>query len=458
MNKCVNVLMSIGIVYLLGVGLFSSHMGFRTYVNGKSVFMQSKEEVLLDLQKDVNHQMLQLVRRDGTSEYVTYEQLGVVLKEPVSVDMFRSNPWLWFLDIFKRTDYTVDTAVLATESDVRQCVSQLECMSAAYVVSPMDSFVRLLADGSYDAVPHFGGNVIDEDALVVTLMDAVESGQLVLDLEASCVYQYDTVIHNEMDMVSEKQIDVLQSCELSLDLGASMEVIVPEVIIESAVYEKDGQTYVHYPVMYAYVTHLSEQFDTKNTERQFVTSDGVTLSLQPSDVDTFVGWDLDEQQTAEVLCDALVLGENAKVKALWLSRGKSHGGLNDFGSTYIELSIEKQHMWCYVDGVLLFDTDVTTGTDSIPSQRTPTGMFLTMDWNTEYTMHGSYGTAFSHYFIRLTPWGVGIHDSSWRTVYGGTEYLNNGSHGCINTPYDKVKLLYDTLYEQRGIGIPTIIY
>ena len=31
---------------------------------------------------------------------------------------------------------------------------------------------------------------------------------------------------------------------------------------------------------------------------------------------------------------------------------------------------------------------------------------MTMDWNTEYTMRGSYGTAFSHYFIRLTPTGI----------------------------------------------------
>ena len=56
--------------YLLGVVIFSGHCGFRTYVNGKSVFMMSADEIVLDINKSVQCQMLTLKRRDGTSEKI----------------------------------------------------------------------------------------------------------------------------------------------------------------------------------------------------------------------------------------------------------------------------------------------------------------------------------------------------------------------------------------------------
>ena len=36
-------------------------------------------------------------------------------------------------------------------------------------------------------------------------------------------------------------------------------------------------------------------------------------------------------------------------------------GTSDIGVTYIEISIEAQHMWYYEDGQLYMDTDVVTG-------------------------------------------------------------------------------------------------
>lgn len=49
---------------------------------------------------------------------------------------------------------------------------------------------------------------------------------------------------------------------------------------------------------------------------------------------------------------------------------------------------------------------------------------------------------------------VGIHDSSWRTDYGGDIYLTSGSHGCVNTPYDAAEKIYNSV----GIGDPVIVY
>ena len=39
--------------------------------------------------------------------------------------------------------------------------------------------------------------------------------------------------------------------------------------------------------------------------------------------------------------------------------------------------------------------------------------------------------------------GYGLHDATWRDSFGGDLYMYNGSHGCINLPYDKAKELFD---------------
>ena len=50
--------------------------------------------------------------------------------------------------------------------------------------------------------------------------------------------------------------------------------------------------------------------------------------------------------------------------------------------------------------------------------------------------------------------GIGIHDASWRSKYGGEIYKTNGSHGCINTPYNEVSALYDMV----EIGTPCVMF
>lgn len=443
--------------YLLGVVIFYGHCGFRTYVNGKSVFMMSADEIVLDINKSVQCQMLTLKRRDGTSEKISYAQLGVLLKhQPLVVD-FSQNSFLWFTQLFHRTDYHLDMSLELSEDVVLANVDKLECLSDDYVKKPVQGYVKLLEDGSYEVVSDSSGNEIDKGKLVFAICNSILQGKHVLDLESAGVYKEDLIPMRNLDVETSLSKSAIEKLSVNINVGGNVSEQIPDEVLKNCVYELKGKTYIRYSGVYQYVEHLSRLYDTVGTTRTFHTSLGSDIQLSPSDGDTFFGWELNSLDTTAAICDALA-NQSTNVSAVWVSKGKSHDVANDFGNTYVELSIKDQHMWCYVDGNLLFDTDVTTGTYSVPNRRTPTGMFMTMDWNTEYTMRGSYGTAFSHYFIRLTPTGIGIHDSSWRSKYGGEEYINHGSHGCINTPYDKVKLLYDTLHSSAKSGVPVIIY
>ena len=132
------------------------------------------------------------------------------------------------------------------------------------------------------------------------------------------------------------------------------------------------------------------------------------------------------------------------------ARSKANAAASD--GTYIEISIEQQHMWFYQNHSLVLDTDVVTG-NADGTCNTPTGRYSVQSRATDTTLEGPGYSSFVNYWIGFNG-GIGIHDASWRSSFGGTIYQGNGSHGCVNTPYDKVKIIY----ENTTYGTPVIVY
>lgn len=134
------------------------------------------------------------------------------------------------------------------------------------------------------------------------------------------------------------------------------------------------------------------------------------------------------------------------------SKPGAGGAINSDG-TYIEISIDKQHLWFYLDGKLYLETDVVTGND-VDGYRTPTGNFSILEHDQGANLVGDDYSTYVNYWMCFLGGGFGIHDADWRSSFGGDIYKGNGSHGCVNTPYDKVK----EIFEHTEIGTPVYIY
>jgi hypothetical protein len=127
-------------------------------------------------------------------------------------------------------------------------------------------------------------------------------------------------------------------------------------------------------------------------------------------------------------------------------------GSDDIGNTYIEISIDRQHLWYYVNGKLKMQTDIVTGMKGVHD--TPTGVYyITERINGKYLTGDTYRT-WVNKWMRLTNMGIGLHDATWKSSFGGSIYTYNGSHGCINLPYSFACDLFDAVY----VGLPVIIY
>jgi hypothetical protein len=66
----------------------------------------------------------------------------------------------------------------------------------------------------------------------------------------------------------------------------------------------------------------------------------------------------------------------------------------------------------------------------------------------------------AHYRVQVAYWapftdsGCGFHDASWRTNWSSTAYLHQGSGGCVNTPPNIMKTVYDNLSTYE----PVVVY
>ena len=134
----------------------------------------------------------------------------------------------------------------------------------------------------------------------------------------------------------------------------------------------------------------------------------------------------------------------------------SNGGL---GNTFVEIDMTKQHMWFIKNGNVVLESDCVTGLPT-SDRITPGGTYyvyfmqrnrvlkgqIQADGKPEYETPVAYWMAFNR--------GIGLHDATWQSSFGGDRYKTHGSHGCINLPLNVAA----SLYSQLKVNIPVVCY
>ena len=122
------------------------------------------------------------------------------------------------------------------------------------------------------------------------------------------------------------------------------------------------------------------------------------------------------------------------------------------GTSYVEVDIEEQHLYVYIDGACVLDSPCVTGNVSW-NMETPKGVFYIEYKQRNRTLIGpDYATPVSYWMHFYNH--CGFHDAYWRSKFGGEIYLKDGSHGCVNMPPAKAKELYELAYA----GMPVVVY
>jgi lipoprotein-anchoring transpeptidase ErfK/SrfK len=122
------------------------------------------------------------------------------------------------------------------------------------------------------------------------------------------------------------------------------------------------------------------------------------------------------------------------------------------GNTYVEIDLSAQHLYLVVDGKEVMDTAIVTG-DEKKGFSTPAGVFSIYSMEKKRYLRGPGYKVWVEYWMPFNG-GIGLHDAAWRSKFGGEIYKKNGSHGCINMPRSKAKILYGYAY----VGMPVVCH
>ena len=130
--------------------------------------------------------------------------------------------------------------------------------------------------------------------------------------------------------------------------------------------------------------------------------------------------------------------------------------MDDLAGTYVEINLTAQHLWFYKGGELIVESDFVSGSVAKGTE-TQTGVFPLAYKESPSVLTG--GNAENGWEQDVTYWmpffdGQGLHDATWRGSFGGNIYQTNGSHGCVNLPFDAAKQIYDNI----DAGVAIILY
>lgn len=187
---------------------------------------------------------------------------------------------------------------------------------------------------------------------------------------------------------------------------------------------------------------LHEQFDTTSSILEYQTYNGEMVSVPYKTYGVSVN-DTEELKFIE---------DSITNRLSYSQRNPVMKGYDNISGCYVEISIEDQHLWYLKDGELLTETAIVTG--RLNRNDTPTGVYyITECIPGKYLIGADYKTWVNRW-MRLTDSGIGLHDATWRSKFGGNIYTYDGSHGCINLPKN---FAYE-FYKEAYVGMPVIIY
>lgn len=438
------------IVYIAVAVYFSSHFYEDTEIYGIDCSQKSVEEVKILVADKLDEYRLEVKERGGASEYLSADQIDLKFVDNSSIDrMARAQrSYIWPIMLLMERDDMAGVAFSYDQKKALTAFKDLECMNPIYTKAPTDAYVQVTGSG-FEVVKETEGNTLNPETTAKALYAALDGGKSVLDLEEEDCYLKPDLYSDDEALVAEAEAkDVLVQADITYEFGSRQERVNAPVIAQWITQAADGSYVIDDVEVTEYVEALAAKYDTFGLPRQFYTSLGTTVTLTDGDY----GWCMDQDATVVDLLNALGSGYQGTMEPQYTYTAMSREE-NDIGDTYVEICISQQVMWCYKDGVCIVYTPVVTGNPN-KGNATPSNGVWSIDAKMQnYTLVGEGYRSLVDFWMPFNG-NVGIHDMQTRAYFGGTIYLTNGSHGCINTPYENAKMIYENV----SIGTPVIVY
>lgn len=440
------VFAALGITYLIFSWFFLGHFFFNAKINNINVASCNVKEAKRAIDKNEYSLLIKTKKNTYTIEASDIDFKYNISENDIQNVLSNQNVWSWIVD--KNHNYTIPVKVSYNQDKLKNILISLNLNKSRK--PPVDAYITK-ENSDFVIKEEVLSEYFDENKLLKQTELSLKNMDTVLDIENKNCYKTPNKTHKSL-YADLCQIRTMAQKNISFNCVYD-KITIPKDTICSFLNYKNNKIAFNISEIEKYVDKIAEKYDTLYSTRTFTTSNNKKVEISPGNY----GWLIDKEGTVEEIKKAFLSDENSYTfDAKYESTGfKTEKTSNDIGSTYIEISISKQHMWLYDNGKLLVETDVVTGNkDGLHD--TPKGAWFVWSKQSPAILEGDDYRTSVNYWMAIDYTGVGIHDSTWRgsSEYGGNTYTYDGSHGCINTPYDAVEKIYNNI----EAGIPVIVY
>ncbi len=454
-TKRFRLYVTLGVVFGLTAGLYlligSAYQKVffpGTIVNGINVSGLSPAEAQQAVSAAAGEYILTLVEKDENVEYIPGGDIGLYVADDTALQAIldSQNMFAWGAEAFYDKKYSL--CIDYDEEKLRTAVDSLSCMDKGKWTAPKNAYIAYEKDTGYQIVPETAGSEILADALLDAVSEAVRNLSGSLSLADAGIYKAPKI--SSEDPALQKQFALLQSYSdmtVTYQFGSQTEVIDSGMISEWISVSESGRRTIDREAVTQYVKELAKKYNTAYSPKTLETSYGETVTIKNG----FYGWMIDKEAEGNALMAILREGKSVTKEPAYIMEAASHAG-PDYGDTYVEINLTAQHLFYYKDGELVIESDFVSGNPSRGND-TPGGAYSITYKERNATLKGqNYRTPVSYWM----PFNgnIGMHDSTWRSTYGGSIYKSNGSHGCINLP----PAVAETIFENIEQGIPVLCY
>ncbi len=449
MTRRIIILMaSLLMLYLLGCIYFMNHFFFHTFVNGVNVSSKKYKAADDIIRKHLSQYKLEIIGRNGTVDYLTGQDIGLSYNEKTGISVLarKQKPYQWVRYTFGSYDYDIDGIYLIQKSKLDNKIKQLGFLHTAAVEPRNVSFKYI--QGSYKVIGEVYGNKIDMNKLYKVIEDGIAKGDTRIDLEKEQCYQTPAfTLQSKKTAQTKKLLDQYTSTRITYLFGDKQEVLDSKSISKWLKVDSNLDVIINKYALLLYVKGLSKKYDTVGVERSFRTSTGSTIEITGG----LYGWQINQDAEIEALTNHIQKGEVIEREPIYKQTASKRGD-DDIGDTYLEINITRQHLWFYKDGVLIAHGPVVTGNPN-RGFSTVLGTYMIVYKQRNATLVGPGYEAKVNYWMPFFG-GIGVHDATWRSSFGGEIFRHRGSHGCVNAPFPLAK----TIFEHIEDGTPVILY
>ena len=418
------------VIYFVIGFYFSKKFFWGTKINGMNVAGKTVDEVVEIFNKNASDYSLTIKERKGKTETLTSDQVKTKFEGADEIKQIKEDQgsFGWIKGLFGTEHYDNSKKMIKTAN-----------------AKPV------YKDGKFIIQKEEEGTELKEDIAAKKIGQAVKDGIPSISLDKENCYN-----NPEYTSKSDKLVSLTKEMNKKLKGSITYKFGKQVVVLDKNTYSswlKTKKDYSGYKVdknaMENWLLKFMYKYNTQYGWHKFKTHDGRTKKIYGGPY----GWRISKDKEMASVKKMLKEGTTETREPYWREKAKVYDGVNgDIGDTYVEVDMGAQTVYYYKKGKLKFATACVTG-KLTADRKTPECVAYILYKQPSATLSGQGYSSDVKYWMPFIG-NVGFHSAPWRGSFGGSEYVSNGSHGCVNLPTSSAA----TLYKLVSQGDPVVTY